>query len=177
MPTFVDGGSTFELNRAAMLIDTNVLVAAFSPEEGRKHDDALGLIDNPDLYDVAQWLIPMFVIVEAWGMLTRNGNREGGYEMIRWLNDPGNPVAFCRYATEDEDRDPPISLQRVVQALNVDVVDTLILAMAEEMTRQCDLKPPVQLATFDYRDFPRLKRALGARVRIFDMNSMQLDEA
>lgn len=172
----MDGGATLDVSNGAMLIDTNVLVAAFSPREGNRHSDALGLIENPASFSVPQWLVPLSVVVEAWGMLTRNGNKAGGYDMLAWLNDPGNPVIFCRYAIETPQRDPPISLVAVVEKHHVDVVDALLIAVAEEISVQCDMRPGIRVATFDTRDFPRLRRVLGTRIRIFDMNSLDSDD-
>src|SRR4051794_20270653 len=100
MPIYTDGGHGIEINRAVTMIDANVLIAAFSPGEGRRHSDAIGFIENPGYWDIAQWLVPTVVVVEAWGMLTKQGDQRAGLEMLRWLEDPGNPVTFCRYATD-----------------------------------------------------------------------------
>lgn len=177
MPTYVDGGRDLELSRAAVMLDTNVLVAAFSPAEGSRHHDAIGFLENPGYFGFNQWLVPSVVVVEAWGMLTKDRGREAGLEMLRWLNDPGNPVVFCRYATDYFQRDPSLNTSAIVSSERVDVVDAVLVIVAEEVSLQCDLSPPLAVATFDQRDFPRLRRSLGARVRIFNMLIMDVEDA
>jgi predicted nucleic acid-binding protein len=177
MPLYTDGGLKIELSRAAVMLDTNVLVAAFSPAEGSRHGDAIGLLENPEMYHVKQWLVPSVVVVEAWGMLRRDKGSDAALQMLRWLNDPGNPVVFCRYAVDQFQQDGKQTVASIVDSEKVDIVDAILMAVGEEVSAQCDLTPPLAIATFDYRDFPRLRRSLGARVRIFDMRILDYEDA
>lgn len=155
------------------MIDANVLIAAFSPSEVQRHSDSLGFIENPELFGIDQWLVPIVVIVEAWGMLLKREGRAAGLRMLAWLDDPGNPVALCRYASGHMESDLGKTTEIVVRNHHVDVVDAILIAVADKVTAECVLIPHLQVATYDLRDFPRLRRDLRARVSIFDMNSME----
>src|ERR1700683_5368049 len=81
-------GNEIEIRRDATIIDTNVLVAAFWPEDARYADTREFLFEMADEVIVA---VP--VVVETWGMLVGKAKRwDCGLELLNWLTNPGNEV-------------------------------------------------------------------------------------
>jgi predicted nucleic acid-binding protein len=162
MPVFTIPPSDYEVSRNAMLVDTNVLVHAFDKSES-KHEDARYFLDEWD----AEWLIPVGVVVETWGMLVgKNRNATAGYDFLRWLNTPGKALVL----TQDIDLPEVVTLTTTAR---YDCVDALLIILSSRITEQCALRPPIPVATFDTRDFFRIATHERLKIAVFDMNSYE----
>lgn len=165
MPVYRAEEFEVEISRHATLLDTNVLVAAFLPSD-EKYAPAKVFLDIWE----DQFLIPMSVVVEAWGMLTaRQRDLRSRHEFLAWLRNPGTPIAILPQMT-DRFADVP----DLVKSMDVDCVDALLLCLASDLTEQCNLSPPVLIATFDIRDFWRC--ALDGRFKFKLLHPESLDE-
>ncbi len=146
MPIYSISPHEFDFSRSVFLPDTGVLVAAFWPRDPRHADARTFLFEIP----TSQLIIPISVVVETWGLLvgsSRIKSREAGVEFLRWLSDPGkvmlipNPVGRAPQTWD------------LVRSLYVDCVDAILMDLADEITEQCKLKPPIIIITYDTRDF------------------------
>lgn len=162
MPDYLIDETVIEISRRSTLVDTNILVAAFCREEeiGRQ-EYAQSLLHQGD----EQILVAYEVMVEAWGvMVGKNKDRGAGCTMLRWINDVGQPVVVIPPAHRRE-----IGRTReLVEALGVDCVDAMLADLATDISRVCDLRPTIAIATFDTRDFTRLAKSFGVTLRVRD---------
>jgi predicted nucleic acid-binding protein len=159
MPDFRIAEKVIDISRNAMLVDTNVLVAAFWPGEtpGRR-DNAQFVLNEYD----RPLLIPSAVIVEAWGMIV-GAKRGSGDALLTWLNLPGRATIVPTYKQD------VIEPHRLVTGYGIDAVDAMLVELATEMSDQCSLTPWMKIATFDTRDFLRLFGRPGLRMSLFNM--------
>src|SRR5437867_9094496 len=89
MPSYSIASCDLEVSRDAVILDTNVIVAAFHPRDQR-HGDAKALLE---ILEERQLIIPMVVVVEVWGMLVGSMKQlDCGYEFLTWLNNPGRDL-------------------------------------------------------------------------------------
>lgn len=135
-----------DLSRRAVLIDTNVLVAAFWPDDPLYEDTRTFLFEVVE----GQLIVPMSVVVETWGMLVgSNKCWDEGIELLTWLNEPGNVTLIPQHVEHS------ISVKNMVSSVHIDCVDASLMYLADEVSEQCDLKPPILIATYDTADFVR----------------------
>lgn len=163
MPDYRIDETVLNVARNAMLLDSNVLFAAFYPQEdsGRR-DYARFILEEYD----RPLLVPSVVVVESWGMLVGSrGSFPAGLELLAWLNSPGRAIIVPppRAAVQ--------GTEQLIRALHVDCVDAMLAELATHITDRCDLRPALPIATFDTRDFTRLAQAPGLRLSVFDMRS------
>jgi predicted nucleic acid-binding protein len=166
MPLYHVDGSSFDIPRDSVLLDTNVLVAAFWDRDP-EHNSARYFIDEfPH-----QWLVPAAVVVETWGLIVGSKkDLNAGYEFLSWLNTPGRAVVVLPQSGSFS------SEQAIVQALHVDCVDAVIVNLANTITVSCDLRPSLPIATYDTKDFLRLKMLPDSRFNLIDMRSGDLQD-
>ncbi len=112
------------------------------------------------------------VVVEAWGLIVGSRrNRTAGVELLTWLNSPGRAILVPPPSAEVK------RTQQLVNALGIDCVDAMLAELATNITRLCDLKPSLEIATFDTRDFLRMSTARdGVQLRVYDMRSLDTVE-
>ena len=165
MPEYQLNHMVVDIARDALLLDTNVLVAAFNPSEddGNK-DNAKYILDEHE----QQLLVPTVVVVEAWGFLVgRSRNWSAGFEMFTWLNSPGRATIVPANQNELD------KTQRLMSALSLDCVDAMLAELATNITQSCGLTPPLTIATFDTRDFLKMTKNYGLELAIFDMRTFE----
>ncbi len=169
MPEYRTAETVLDIARDAVLLDTGVLVAAFSPREspGRK-DYAEYYLETLK----APPLVPSVVIVEAWGMIVGSHKaHSAGLDLLTWLNSPGR-AAIVRPHRPDVQ-----GTQQLIHGLTgIDCVDAMLVELAADITEHCNLQPRLPIATFDPSDFVAMSRKHGVRLRIVDMRS-GLEEA
>ncbi len=123
MPEYIRTKS-YQLSRNLVIVDTNVLVAAFLPGD-QNYEMAQLLFDRDFAENI---LIPTSVIVETWGMLTR---RERDYQVRRdfliWLTNPGSGVIPVLDDAEFELTAEQMKKERI------DCVDVLLLRLATQL--------------------------------------------
>jgi predicted nucleic acid-binding protein len=70
-----------------VMVDTNVLIAAFIPSGDGQHETAKAFLELWGESGIA--LVPVPVLIEAWGFIVGSRkNRAAGIAMIEWALDP-----------------------------------------------------------------------------------------
>jgi len=161
MPSFTIREVVLDLHRDAVMLDTNVVYAAFSTSDSR-HRDCLAFLDL-----APQFLLTLPVIVETWGLLVgRDGNWEAGFEFLGWINNPSSGTVVVNHA-ESMDK-----IQELARSVHVDCVDATILYLAHEISNQCSYAPGFAIATYDVADFLRSLKSFRFKLRIIDLRSL-----
>jgi predicted nucleic acid-binding protein len=150
-----------------MLLDTNVLAARFHGGDAH-HEDTTVFLDEWDF----QWLVPSFVVVEAWGLVVGSWkNRDGGRALLSWLNTPGKAVILPRH---DE---PLLGVEELIGRIHrLDCVDAMLAELADDITTKCALTPNLRIATFDAVDYYSIKAQRNLKLTVYDVRSLE-DEA
>jgi predicted nucleic acid-binding protein len=164
MPLYAVPAHESEIRRDAVIVDTNVLVAAFCPDD-QNHEDARRFVDEwPELF-----VVPIAVLIETWGMIV--GSRKywpGALELLLWIVTPGKaellPQAATRFAQTSS----------MVSSTHVDCVDVLISHLADDISRQCEFAPPIRVATYDTKDLLMCRERKGLHLTILDMRSWEV---
>jgi predicted nucleic acid-binding protein len=165
MPIYQMSSFELDFSRRALLLDTNVLVAAFWPEDS-KHNNAKEFIFE---FWEGEFIVPISVVVETWGMLV--GKRRGwewGFELLTWLNNPGNVTLIPQHV------DHASLVRDTARAMHIDCVDALLMYLADEVSEQCDLNPPIQIATYDTSDFVRCLLAYKFRIGLLNPDTLDV---
>jgi predicted nucleic acid-binding protein len=164
MPLYQVPVSDVDISSQAIILDTNVLVSAFLPEDER-HADARAFLDL--LADRNQLpVVPLVVIVETWGVLVgRRGRIERAIEFVTWLNNPGNAILLPQHCNQMAE------IRRLTSTLRIDFVDAMLVRIATEISESCAIKPPLRIATFDTRDFRNLIGRRDVRMRLHDLTT------
>lgn len=165
MPEYKIAETVLNVARNAVLLDTNVLVEAFSEKDNSVRQEYADLflreLDRP-------LLIPTVVVVEAWGLLVGRGKaRPAGLDLLTWLNRPERATIVPPHRANIQ------GTQRVIEDEFVDCVDAMLAELASDITERCDLRPPLLIATFDTGDFTRMFRRRDLRFGIFDMRTRE----
>ncbi len=163
MPPLEIARHQLDISREACLLDTNILVAFFSKDD-QWHDDAMAFIDLVS----GQLLVPASVAVETWGVLV--GSRklfDAGLLFLGWVNDPGKAVVIPGWDGLLTDA------ERLSRRLHVDLVDAAVMCVAETVTHECALNPPVMVATFDTGDFLKFYRSKKPNFHVFDVITLE----
>ena len=161
MPTYTI--STYERNipRDAVILDTNVLVAAFCPRD-QHHEDARWFIDEwPD-----PLFVPVAVLIEAWGMIVGSNNYwQGGIELLTWLGTPGRAELLPQDTTRFD------HASDMINSIHVDCVDALISQFADDISRQCGFSRHIRIATYDTGDVTKCRDRYNLQLIVLDMRS------
>ena len=163
MPVLTIPGKEYDVRRDSMLLDSNVLIAAFSPTEIVRHETARLLLEED-----CPFLVPVPVVVEAWGLLARGkaASQPAG-ELVDWLASSGAATIIS------EDMEPFYDLIEVMKRRRIDLVDSAVLRLALKITKECKLTPPIKIATFDTRDFLPLRASVRGFL-LYDLNTFDL---
>jgi predicted nucleic acid-binding protein len=151
-----------EVGSRAMIVDTNVLVAAFLVDD-QNHSDA-----RTFLFELAdQVIIPSAVLVETWGMLVGSkGRTDLGLALLEWIDDPGKGVVLV-----PSHGDCFSDVRELAETYRIDCVDAILVGLALELSTKCRQGRPVQIATFDTRDFLRVARSKSTIFNVFDLKT------
>jgi predicted nucleic acid-binding protein len=146
-----------------MMLDTNVLVSAFSKED-RYHEPARRFIDESK----RQLIIPVAVLIETWGMLvgSRIKDRRAGDSVVGWVNTPGKAILLPQSV------DRAVDVQSLIGTARVDCVDAMVFQLATQISRQMPGGDSIYVATYDTSDFYKCMQAHGVRIKIFDMREL-----
>jgi predicted nucleic acid-binding protein len=160
---FTAGPYEIDLSRESTILDTNVVYARFNPDDDH-HEPASEYLEY--LEADGPVVVPVVVLVEAWGMLVgKDNNWLGGFELLAWLSNPGGPILLLSDGEQFED------IRKTMTELRVDCVDSFLYHLAHRISLQCNLKPPIRVATYDTRDVYKLMGTGTMRFRVFDMRS------
>lgn len=147
-----------------MLLDTNVLVAAFYTRD-KYHETARYFIDEWEDH----FLVPVSVLVETWGMLV--GSRKdwnAGLDLLMWLATPGNamlmPQRTNRFARAHD----------LIASIRIDCVDAFLADFGHRISEQCDFQPYIRIATLDTADLVSCRAKKGLQITIFDLRSFEV---
>lgn len=167
MPSYQFQANSFNINRKALLVDTNVFVKAFNPSE-EQHEYARFFLEETEY----QLLIPVAVVIETWGMLVgARQNWQGGYEFLAWLNTPDKAIILPQQGEFLKEHTLVTGLR------NLDCIDAIIGNLAHNISTQCNLKPSLAVATYDTNDFYKLKSYdINLRISIYDMKEFLLQD-
>jgi predicted nucleic acid-binding protein len=162
MPLFTVPEIVLDLHRRAVMLDTNVVYGAFSLRDQRHHD-CLAYLELEE-----QYLLPVPVIIETWGMLVgRDRNWDAGFEFLDWLRNPSSGAIIVNHVNDFG------RIHDLARSARVDCVDATILFLADEITRRCGYVPGLRVATFDTADFLRSLSVLGFKITLVDLNSLE----
>lgn len=167
MIQYEHSASTYAVSRAAVLLDTNMLCSRFD-SRSENHETTVILLDEY-LFD-AQFIVPLPVIVEAWGLLVGSRkNWEAGELMLEWLRNPGNFVLVLEHGPGVFDK------SRVrIQELKIDCVDAILLEIASDISLRCAMKPPLPILSYDRRDFLRAFGQPGLVFSLLDPDTQEV---
>lgn len=163
MPRFEIPTSSVELHRRAVMLDTNVVYAAFAIDDA-KHNDSRAYLEMED-----QYLLPLPVIVETWGLLVgRSGNWTAGFSFLSWIIDPRNNVVVVNHSEDIA------SIRYLAESLRLDCVDATMIYLADKISRECGYAQGFRIATFDTADFLKsLSLDRKFRFSLVDLNSLE----
>jgi predicted nucleic acid-binding protein len=160
MPDYEVEAKTFQINREAVITDSNLLIDAFW-KEAPNHEASKYFLDEFE----HQWIIPIGVVVETWGFIVgKNKDWVGGTNFLAWLNTPGKDLIVIGHNGEIIDE------RFVIESLQVDCVDSMIVTLATKIFIKCDFEKPIPVATWDTRDFFRLGGREDIKIQIYDLN-------
>jgi hypothetical protein len=164
MPIYTVPPYQNDLRRDAMILDTNVLVAAFCPRD-QHHEDARWFIDEwPEPF-----LVPITVLVETWNMIVGSYKCwSGGIDFLLWLRTPGNAQLL------PQDIAPFDGVTRTISTIHVDCVDAFVSSLADGISRQCKFNPYIRVATYDTTDLMKCREEGSLQLMIFDMRSFDV---
>jgi predicted nucleic acid-binding protein len=161
MPIFTISEVVLDLHRRAVMLDTNVVYAAFSKDDSR-HGDCLAYLDLEE-----QYLLPLSVVVETWGLLVgRDRNWDSGLRFLSWLNNPSSSVVVVNHS------ESMARIHDLARSMRVDCVDATILYLADRISKQCGYAPGIRVATYDIADFLRSLKAYKFSFTLFDLRSL-----
>ena len=123
MPIWSVPARDYDLPRTLALLDTNVLVALFDPNDAL-HLDTAAAVDLGQF----QWGVSEAVVIEAWNFLAgRVGRPELANQMLQWLLTPGNVILIG-------DENEGIETAHIYsQRHRVDIVDARLLDLADRI--------------------------------------------
>lgn len=164
MRTFTVPHASLQINRGGCLIDSNLLIAAFGGPSEEDEYPAAWIKLNEFLVHI---YVLDAVIVESWGVLVgRDGNRQGGLEMLQWLSSSGNAVVV---PSRETNYAAATLLVRTVDQL--DLVDALLLVAASRITRTLEIGDPFKIATYDTGDFLAAYDIEKVEYSLIDLNT------
>lgn len=163
MPIYSVPEFSFDVNRRAVMLDTNILVAAFTESDEYHETAAVFLRDWSDPF-----IIPISVLVECWGMLAGSfKNWHAAMRLYEWSASPGNATIFPQEILSHE-----LTIE-MLRSTRVDSVDALIARMAHDISTQCSLNPPLTIATLDTGDIIKCRVEFDLKIDIFDLRSFE----
>jgi predicted nucleic acid-binding protein len=136
MPIFRSSLPDLHVSRNVLILDTNVLYAAFSPKDQR-HEDATTFLEIGE-----QYIVPVSVLIETWGLIVgRDKAWDRGLKLLAWINNPGNAVTVVQHADEIS------QAEELISRYKIDCADVLVSRLADRISDQCSFVPPVTIAT------------------------------
>lgn len=171
MPLYRVDDVTLNIPEDAVLVDTGVLVEAFSLD-GREGFQYAEFVFEEIRKEISGPLfIPSAVVVESWGMIAGSrGSRSAAINLLTWLNSPGRATLVPHHRPEMH------STQLLIQRLYLDCVDAIIAELATDITQRCDLRLPITVATTDIRDFSKFLDDPTIRMRVYDIRNEEFLE-
>lgn len=165
MPIYTIPAHQYDIPRNAVILDTNVLFAAFYPRD-QYHEDARTFVyECPDPF-----VVPIAVLIETWGMIVGSRKyREGGIELLLWLSTPGKaellPQDTARFNEAGD----------TMKSIRVDCVDALVSHLADDISGHCQFDPHIRIATYDTADIWKCKMRNDLQLTVLDLRSWHLE--
>lgn len=162
MPQYLIAKTEIDIPRDAVFLDTNVLVAAFRSDD-QWHDMALAFLQTYQ----GVFLIPVTVVVETWGVLVRSKQKNIGkaFSLLAWLEQPGIVIVLPAETNYLE------RIHNLITSAYIDWIDAMLTCFGDRVTQKCGLNPPIQIATFDTKDFYEVHRHGNFRFSLLDLKS------
>jgi predicted nucleic acid-binding protein len=151
----------YDLPRNIALLDTNVLIALVDPNDSW-HQHTVAALDIGEY----AWAVTHASLLEAWNMLDgRQRRTDLAYQLMSWVLTPGRAILVG-------DAIEPVSVAHAYsQRFGIDLVDAGLVELADRVSRECGIKPAVQIATYDTGDFLRLFGPSGLSFNVYDMRN------
>lgn len=151
------------MNPDMVIVDTNVLVAAFIESTEGRHETARAFLQLWGEQGLT--LVPVPVLVETWGMIVGSRKRrDAGLAMLEWALDPSVVMLVPGHQSHLG------QVAAIAKQYSVDVVDAWILWLISDMHARCELNERVRVATFDTNDFSRCAGRFPIRLYDIDAN-------
>lgn len=154
------------ITRNSVLFDTCVFVSAYDPKDPY-YDHASDLISNCSKII----LVPIAVVVEVWAVLV--GSRMGRLHKpaLNFLNDIQDPGRFIIFPHGKESAS---HCTIICDRVGVDVVDAMLVSIADELDRVLPAGEVMQIASYD-RDFHKLRKSgLGHNFHFCDLQTDEI---
>jgi predicted nucleic acid-binding protein len=136
------------------IVDTNILVGYFEPTD-KWHEKSRTYLDYLAERGTVP-LIPLTVVVEAWGKLDPGAD----IIMLEWVSQPGNiEILPENYALVPH-------AHTISRKFKTDFIDSLLALYAVNVTKHAALRQPVPIATFDQRNWDLWKHMEGKLVYV-----------
>jgi hypothetical protein len=165
MPIYQAPNFEIDLSRRSVFVDTNVLYAAFARTDQRKENAKAFL----EVWD-GDFLIPASVAIETWGMLVGSDRYWlGGFEFLDWLRNPGNAAILLPQAINDAE-----SVYQTTKEIHIDCVDVFLMRFAHEVTLQCNFRPSISIATYDFGDHMRYLNKYQLSFTLIDPDTLDV---
>ena len=162
MPSWLVPQREYEVPRNIALLDTNVLISMFDRADARCAD-TWAAIDLGSYH----WAVTHGNMIEAWNFLVGKVKRlDYAYDMMKWLLTPGSVLTIG-----DALEDIKIA-DRYSRTFGVDIVDAALMDIADRLTKDCAINPPVHVATYDVRDFLRWFGRSDLSFNVYDMRDL-----
>ena len=149
MPKYQIDGQEIDIRLGALLLDTGILVAKIDKSDSL-HDRVAEYLESEAREK--QLVIPVVVVIEAWGKMVGGRRFNLGLQLLEWISDPGSDIVLIPQRGEE--------FPRVHEAMKsqapVDCVDLLVSRLAADLGRRCNINPCISVVTCDTRDFFRL---------------------
>ncbi len=162
MARFIISERPYEVPQRSALLDTNVLVA-FVDEEDSKHPDAVAALEVLDY----SWVVCFPVLLESWNLLARKRQHVSkAHLLLRWVLTPGNVILIDEKLEE-------IDVHKTnTEQFRVDLVDSVLMRLADDISRAGRVQPAIHVATFDTGDFLRCFNKVGLKFNVYDMRTL-----
>lgn len=149
------------ISRGAVVLDTNVLVAAFCADD-QYHDDADNFVNDWE----ETLLVPVAVLIEAWGVIVGSkGDWQSGMKLLSWLDTPGNATLLPQDIARFDDS------HRLIESIRVDCVDALLSHLVDDISSCSGSDFCLTVATYDAGDILRCREKHDLKIKVFDLRS------
>jgi predicted nucleic acid-binding protein len=169
MPDYEILGDIIDVPRNLALLDTNVLVAYFNPDDAL-YENTRAYFEIGSEYEFA---VTPPVVVETCGMFSARRYTSAVRNLMQWLVTPGNAIIFPSHFRPTAAASVLTESSAWMERRGVDYVDAYLMHVADAVTTACNLRPQLPIITYDTGDY--VKSAMqNFKFIVIDMRDGQL---